>query len=146
MYKLQTGAIMKGIWLRNHVKPLSLAFSVNGQQLAIGTEHGFIELWNHQAEEGSSVSLQGHSGWVNCVAYSSCDQWIASDCNDGPIRIWRRRQQHWQQPIENADAEAESWYCAAVAHGFLMRARNISWNPNGPPKFVIKSWDNAVRI
>ncbi|KAG0283629.1 hypothetical protein BGZ96_011975, partial [Linnemannia gamsii] len=133
----------KVIRLGDCAKPRSLAFSPNGRQLAIGTENNSIELWNHEAEEEPRVRLQAHSQLVNCVAYSSCGQWLASGNSDRTVQIWRRRQ---QQQLAEGGGGVESWSSATVVCGFFERVECITWNPHSPLEFVTKSSDMAVRI
>jgi WD40 repeat protein len=142
LYDLTTGDHLKGVWLFHHAKPHSLAFSPDGQQLAVGTEKDSIVLWSHTMEEEPSVRLEGHNGGVCCVAYSSCGNWLASGSEDRTVRIWCRR----QQPAEDGDDEAESWSCATVVRGFFEGLQSVSWNPYAPLEFVTQSQDEAIRI
>ncbi|KAG0287787.1 rRNA-processing protein sof1, partial [Linnemannia gamsii] len=143
LYDPQTGDILKGIRLGYHVKPRSLAFSPNGRQIAIGTENGSIQLWNHEAEEEPSVRLQGHNHWVLCMAYSSCGQWLASGSSGQTVRIWRRCQ---QQQLPEGAGGVESWSCETVVGSFFASVQRVSWNTYGPLEFVTRSWDKSVRI
>ncbi|KAG0285726.1 hypothetical protein BGZ96_010056 [Linnemannia gamsii] len=143
LYDPRTGDLLKEIWLGDHAKPISLAFSPNGRQLAIGTENNSIEFWNHESEEVPSIRLQGHGGWVLCVAYSSCGQWLASGNSDRTVQIWRRSQ---QQQLPEGSSGVESWSCVTILRGFFEIVQGISWNPYGPLEIVTKSSDKAVRI
>ena len=64
---------------------LSLAASADGM-IAIGGSDGTIHL-SHSTAEVSPI-LQGHTNWVNSIAFSSKQKKLVSASNDGTIRLW----------------------------------------------------------
>jgi WD40 repeat protein len=76
----------------------SVAFSPNGDKLAVGTSDGVVVLWNNtQSAEYleetpdlffGSLSSDRHSEGVNALAWSNTGQYLASGSQDGTIRFW----------------------------------------------------------
>ncbi|AFY91095.1 WD-40 repeat-containing protein (plasmid) [Chroococcidiopsis thermalis PCC 7203] len=74
--------------LRGHSSRVwTLAFSLDGQLLASGSEDRTIRLWN--AHDGTCLMvLQGHTGGVTSVSFSPNGQILASASEDSSIRLW----------------------------------------------------------
>jgi WD40 repeat protein len=69
-----------------HVVAHHLAFSPDGQALAIATEGATLDLWNR---EGALLTkLVGHSKWIAHVAFSSDGKMLATASGDGTARVW----------------------------------------------------------
>lgn len=70
---------------------LSVAFSPDGQRLAVGLSGGGEDMVRIlEAETGQVLHrLAGHSSYVAAVAYSPDGQYLASGSRDGTIRIYR---------------------------------------------------------
>lgn len=66
--------------------PETLAYSPDGQQLAIGTQAGNIWLWN--PAQGIVRSLKGHRQLVDALAYGTDGALLFSGGVDGEIRVW----------------------------------------------------------
>jgi WD40 repeat protein len=66
---------------------LSVAFSPDGQTLALGDQLGFISLWNVATGEQRAL-LADHYGSVTSVAFSLDGQTLASSGVDGTIILW----------------------------------------------------------
>ncbi|KAM6513563.1 hypothetical protein FALCPG4_015956 [Fusarium falciforme] len=65
---------------------LSVAFSVDGQQVASGSQDTTIKIWD--ATAGSCLqTLEGHGGLVSSVAFSADGQWVISNSRNA-IKIW----------------------------------------------------------
>src|SRR5262249_46320770 len=65
-----------------------LAFSPDGQRLAVATRRGTVQMWPPPATKLPPVILRVLEGKVLCVAFSPDGQRLAIQGEDGPIRIW----------------------------------------------------------
>ena len=65
----------------------SVAFSPDGQTLAMAIDNGTVKLWD--PETGSvRRTLSGHRGPVWSVVFSPDGQTLATGCDDGTARLW----------------------------------------------------------
>ncbi len=63
-----------------------LAFTPDGKTIISGGNRE-IEFWS--VENGNRIaSIEGYSGWVNCVDVSADGKFVTSCDNDGVIRVW----------------------------------------------------------
>ncbi|KAF9280000.1 hypothetical protein BGZ88_012428, partial [Linnemannia elongata] len=65
----------------------SLAFSLDGDQIAIGCGDESVRLWDRSTGAAGPV-LEGHSSPVRILAFSICGRWIASSDDDRIVRLW----------------------------------------------------------
>jgi WD40 repeat protein len=121
----------------------ALSFSPSEKQLAIGTAIGLI-LWDFY-QTTSALQLEGPSGYVYCLAYSPCGEWVASSCEVefgfSTVLLW-----HLRSKEEEDDKEKESWSCVSVVGGFFQHVRELCWNPAVPMEFVTASHDGSIRV
>ncbi|KAF9544040.1 hypothetical protein EC957_012425 [Mortierella hygrophila] len=119
---------------------LILAYSPDGQQLALGTKTS-IFLWDLQSDEPGlelKVPVSSFEPIAECVfiAYSPCGQFLAHS-KDHILHLWHR------QVVEG---DTESWSCAASLRVFSARVVSLSWNPVIPKEFITASDDESVRV
>ncbi|KAF9899306.1 hypothetical protein EC991_009147, partial [Linnemannia zychae] len=113
----------------------SLAFSPSGLQLAVGTHSNLIRLWDLHSEK-PSIELETEGDYPGSIAYSTCDQWIASVGSEKAVRTWYRRQ----------DTVDESWSSATTIRGFFDTIQKIAWNPVIPLELATACRDGSVRV
>jgi WD40 repeat protein len=65
---------------------LCVAFGPNGR-LAWGSSDSTVKVWDGPKTEPHV--LRGHTSWVQAVAFSPDDKWIASASLDGTVKIWQ---------------------------------------------------------
>ncbi|KAG0289095.1 Target of rapamycin complex subunit lst8, partial [Linnemannia gamsii] len=110
----------------------ALAYSPNGQELAIGVVGGLF-FWDLQSEKPGhrvGVDLPG----VCSIAYSPCEGWIACGCLES-VQLCRRQ-----------SSSMEPWCHVFAVEGFLGAVAHIAWNPVVPLEFVTGCSDRSVRI
>ncbi len=64
-----------------------LAFSADGNALAVGQQDGEISLWNRPSGKNRS-KLAGHTNFVAALVYAPGGDLLASSAGDGSTRIW----------------------------------------------------------
>ncbi len=71
---------------------LSLAFTLNGRQLAAGHSDRNIRIWNLAGFDGSvrapERTWSAHAGSVKALAFSAGGNLLASGSNDKTVRVW----------------------------------------------------------
>lgn len=75
------------VWQVGH-EVTSVAFSPDGQFLALGLNAIDVQIW-HIANGSLQMTLHGHSGSINSVAFSPNGQILASGSQDKTVRLWR---------------------------------------------------------
>ncbi|KAG0054702.1 hypothetical protein BGZ89_002566, partial [Linnemannia elongata] len=132
VYDIQTRAVLTTTTLDDDAV-FSLAYSPNGQELAVGID-GAILFWDLQSKEpGDKLKLNDYG--VHPIVYSPCGEWIA--CGDGYCSLQLCRRQ---------SSEKNTWRCVSVVKGFLMEVVAIAWNPVVPLEFVTGSQDRSIRV
>jgi WD40 repeat protein len=106
----------------------SVAFSPDGELLAVGFLHGGVKMW--EVDSGlNTLSLEGHMASVNSVAFSPDNQWLASGSRDKTIKLW----------------DAESGRNVHTLHGHEGEVRAVAFSPDGS-WLVSGSHDYTVRL
>lgn len=92
----------------------TLAFSNDGEVLAVGTSAGNVELWDFPERE-LLHTLVGHEKLVSSVALSPDGALVASGSHDATVLIWR----------------AADGALLARFHGLPGLVRSVAFSPNG---------------
>jgi WD40 repeat protein len=66
----------------------SLAFNPGGRELAVGTQHGLIDLWSLEHPGAPQIHLPGHRGGVNALAYDPQGRHLVSAGFDRTVEVW----------------------------------------------------------
>ena len=93
-------------FLKNGACVGDVAFSPSGKLLAAGTDADTIYVWNVE-ERRQAMVLEGHSGYVNGVAFSPLagDSLLASASHDGTLRLWDLSSQRLIVTLEGHKAQ-----------------------------------------
>jgi WD40 repeat protein/serine/threonine protein kinase len=127
----QTEAVLLG----SHPDVRSLAFAPDGRLLATaGGGDNAIQLWD-AASGRRGTTLRGHSGLVNCIAFSPDGKLLASGSGDHSVRLWDVVR---GVEVANWQAHADSVLCLAWSSDSQTLV-------TGGKDFVVKPWDVATR-
>ncbi|KAF9118780.1 WD_REPEATS_REGION domain-containing protein, partial [Mortierella sp. 14UC] len=106
---------------------LCMAFSPNSRQFVTGGTDGRARLWDCSSGKTLSV-MQGHTGDLRSVAFSSCGKRFASTSNE-TVRIW----------------SAEKGAVLLVLKGHTKRIAAVKYSPDGL-QLASGSWDGTIRF
>jgi len=146
-----------------------VAFSPDGEDLAIGTTAGEIALWN-AADEGRRLSLRGSPGQVRDLVFSPDGARLFSESEDAvwPTRLWDlapdRELLTLRAPISALPAFSPDGTTLAAGTGdgraLLWDSRSgellltlaghseltcLAWSPDGG-RLATTSWDGTARV
>jgi len=106
----------------------SMAFSPDGQCLAVGSANGEVGVWQ-VARWKQLMILSGHLGWVWSVAFSPDGARLASGGDDGTVKLW----------------EVSSGQCLTTLQGHTDWIRSVAFSPAGA-RLASSSEDGTVRL
>jgi WD40 repeat protein/serine/threonine protein kinase len=89
-----------------------------------GVEHDLLYTLANQNQQ----TLRGHTGAVNCVAFSSDGKHLASAADDATVRLWEAASGQEIRMLKHEDM-----------------VRSMAFSPNGR-RLVSGSWDKALRL
>jgi hypothetical protein len=102
---------------------LGLAFGRDDKLIAAADRAGNIVVWD-LARQAVEVTLRGHSGAVNAIAFDRAGKWLYSVGADGTLRSWDidAGKQRWQQTVTRGSAlslglAAEGSLCVGSSDG-----------------------------
>ena len=104
-----------------------VAFSQDGKFLAIGVGNT-IELWEGDGSK-KIATLEGHMGFVNCVAFEPKGERLASGSEDKTLRLW----------------EVATGKTVATLEGHTSRVTCVAFDPKGE-RLVSGSEDQTLRL
>ncbi|PPS41288.1 hypothetical protein B1A85_17925 [Chroococcidiopsis sp. TS-821] len=107
---------------------LSVAFSPDGQFLAMGNADSKVRIW-HTANYTELLTCEGHKSWVISIAFSPDGQTIASASFDQTVRLWN----------------VATGECLHVLQGHTGWAHAIAFHPQGN-LLVTGSFDCTLRV
>ncbi|PPQ94743.1 hypothetical protein CVT25_007691, partial [Psilocybe cyanescens] len=108
----------------------AVAFSMNGTQIASGSDDGFVRIWDASSGEELKI-LKGHNDGVSSVSFTSDDRWIASGSDDFSVRVW----DVWNGEITNI-MEGHTGVVNSVSF-----SKSGSWIVSGSDDTSIRVWD-----
>jgi WD40 repeat protein len=85
LYEVTTGKALGSLKVAH--QPGALAFSPDGQVLAVGDTWRDLELWDVTARKRLHTA-HGHKAWIESVAYSPDNKLIATGSRDQTARVW----------------------------------------------------------
>jgi eukaryotic-like serine/threonine-protein kinase len=116
-----------------------VAFSPNGETVALGSADGSVRLWNVSGE-GQVSTLTGHRGAVSTVRFSRDGRLLLTASADGTARVWRI--QKLESPVVLSghrgflrDAEFSPDGSLVVTAGEDRTAR--VWHPDGTGQALV---------
>ena len=78
----------KTAYLKYEKKIYTVAFSPNGEWLAIAGESGSVHLWDWKKADSHAQLLDQHAAWVSAVAFDPTGTRVVSGSGDGSLQIW----------------------------------------------------------
>ncbi|WP_019506832.1 NB-ARC domain-containing protein [Pleurocapsa sp. PCC 7319] len=129
--------LTKSVFSQTFGSILAVAFSPNGEYLAIGDTKGEVHLWQvapwrspfGQWQSQSLLTFQGHTSWVVSLAWSPNGNMLASSSYDKTIRLWN--------PLTG--------HCVKTLTGHTNWVLSIAWSPDG--KMLASGGDDqTIRI
>ncbi len=93
---------------------LSVAFSSNGELLAICTANGEIWVWLFPGGK-SQFTYQGHTDWIRSVTFSPDGKLLATASDDQTVRLW----------------QIGSSQCLRILRGHSSWVRSVTFSPDG---------------
>ena len=106
----------------------SVAFSPDGQFLAVGSANGEVGVWQ-VARWKQIMTLSGHLGWVWSVTFSPDGARLASGGDDGTVELW----------------EVSSGQCLTTLQGHTDWIRSVAFSPDGA-RLASGSQDGTVKL
>ncbi|WP_414561815.1 NB-ARC domain-containing protein [Anabaena sp. CCY 9613] len=120
--------LAKSVFAETFGGVLSIAFSPNGQLLAIGDTNGEIRLY--QVADGRQVlTCQGHSNWIPSLDFSPDGNMLASSSSDHTVKLW----------------DANTGQCLTTLQGHEHEVWAVAFSPNGNT-LVSGSNDRTVKL
>jgi WD40 repeat protein/transcriptional regulator with XRE-family HTH domain len=124
----QNATFAKCIFSETFSDGMSVAFSPDGETIALGDSNGTIYLWNISTTQLLGT-FAGHKGWVWSVAFSPDGTLLASGSTDGCVRVW----------------DVESGRCLQVFTDHECCVWSVSFSADGQ-QLVSGSEDTTVRL
>jgi WD40 repeat protein len=128
----------------------SIAFDSKGDQLAVGSGDGTVQL--RQISSGRSHTLSDHSGWVMSVTYSADGGKMASGSNDGTVRLYNfgtgnKTVLPHSSPVLAVALSPDGVLLASGSVDHIIQLWDVSGSQTGPPSplTVLSGHIGAIR-
>ncbi len=160
--------LAKSIFTESFGNVISMAFSPNGELLAIGDTNGEIRLWQ-VSDFRQILILEGHESWVWSISFSPNGQTLASSSKDNTAKLWdiptgqclRTLYDHAVQSVSispdgqilasgHDDGPVKLWdvhtgECIKTLSGHNRRVWSVCFNPDGR-SLASGSLDGTARL
>ncbi len=120
--------LAKTVFTDNFGSILSVALSIEGELLAVGTANGEIRLWSI-ASGTSLLTYQGHSDGIRSISFSRDGRMLASGSDDHTVRLW----------------DVRSGDCLQTLQGHSGWVWSVAFSPEGDI-LVSGSEDQTIRL
>jgi sugar lactone lactonase YvrE len=149
-----------------------LAYSPDGERLALGGYDGEVRLW--QVSDGRELSrIRGHTASIRSIAFHPDGRVLASGSQDGTVKLWDPSTGRVVRAIECArspnyvrgvafspsgerlaststDGSVKVWNTATgelyrTLDGHSFSAKGLSWSSDGQ-RLATASWDQTVKV
>lgn len=85
---LQSQPFVGQFWHAPETPVRALDFNRDGAWVVAGTQSGQVLRWDTRTGAQMADPLQAHEGFINAVAVSDDDQWLATGGNERQVHIW----------------------------------------------------------
>ncbi|KAF8932650.1 hypothetical protein BGZ47_011258 [Haplosporangium gracile] len=130
LFDPRTRIIVKETWLMK-ARASAMSYSLDGQQLVIGSEGGFIYM-SDLLSDVHSIELNERKGGITSLIYSSGDQWVVAGFDDKIVRVM---QKHPAGDEESGVGRS----CVAVVNALYAKVNSIGWGSTESLEFLCAS-------
>lgn len=110
----QNVEISRSLFTQNLGSVLAVAYSNDGNKIAIADNEGIIYIWQ-VANDQLELTLKGHTDWVWSIAWSPDDKTLASSSSDRTIKLW----------------DITTGQCFLTSPSNTNSNESVAWSPDG---------------
>jgi Tol biopolymer transport system component len=136
LWKIQTKQSLGALAGRDCDEVPAVAFSVDGNTLAIACRFDRIQLWDVRRRRLESVLVS--KGALAAIAFSPSGKWLASESTYGEVRLWNLKSKKVQWMRSKTD-NADLWYFASTPLAFSPDSKSLAVAAGGETSVQILS-------